>query len=73
MSTILVGMPPHLIGIVEMARQLGVSRQYVDRLSREDPTFPEPELELASGRVWSRKDFEKWARETGREIVGEGI
>jgi hypothetical protein len=51
-----------------MARQLGVSRQYVDRLSREDPTFPEPELELASGRIWSRSAFEKWAKATGREI-----
>jgi predicted DNA-binding transcriptional regulator AlpA len=71
-STTVVDVPPHLIGIVEMARQLGVSRQYVDRLSREDPTFPAPELELASGRVWLREAFEAWAKETGREIVGEG-
>lgn len=41
---------------------LDVSRQYVDRLTRVS-TFPEPEVELASGRVWSRELVETWARE----------
>jgi len=47
---------------------LGVSRQYVDRLSREDPAFPEPEVVLASGRVWTRQAIEKWAKATGRSV-----
>jgi hypothetical protein len=45
-----------------------VSRQYVDRLSREDDAFPVPELELASGRVWTRASIEKWAKATGRAV-----
>jgi len=59
-------MPHHLVGTAEIARLLGVSRQYVDRLSREDPTFPDPEVELASGRVWESKAIEKWAKAAGR-------
>ncbi len=46
---------------------LEVSRQYVDRLSRSDD-FPEPEVELASGRVWKRTAVEAWARRNGRVI-----
>jgi len=46
-----------------------VSRQYVDRLTREDD-FPEPEAELAGGRMWKREAIERWARANGREIRG---
>jgi hypothetical protein len=49
--------------------KLDVSRQYVDRLSREDPKFPKPEVELASGRVWSREAIEKWAKPAGRQVA----
>ena len=56
----------HLVGSAEIAEMLEVSRQYVDRLSKEDPTFPGPEVEIAAGRVWSREAVEKWARKTGR-------
>ena len=62
MSTTFGSMPHHLVGSAEIAEMLDVSRQYVDRLSRAS-TFPEPEVELASGRVWSREDVEAWARE----------
>lgn len=54
--------------MAEIAEMLGVVRQYVDRLSREDPRFPVPVAELKSGRVWQRADIVKWARATGREI-----
>jgi predicted DNA-binding transcriptional regulator AlpA len=47
---------------------LGCSRQWVNQMAREDPTFPAPEAELAGGRVWSREAIEKWAKATGREI-----
>ena len=59
-------MAQDLVGIAEIVKMLEVSRQYVDRLTREDPTFPEPEADLASGRVWDRKAVEAWARATGR-------
>ena len=65
-------MPHHLVGSAEIASMLAVSRQYVDRLSREDPSFPEPEVVLASGRVWSRPAIEKWAKASGRTIVENG-
>jgi predicted DNA-binding transcriptional regulator AlpA len=52
---------------------LGVSRQRVTQLANEE-TFPEPEVELASGRVWSRAAIEKWAqkREQARHASEEG-
>jgi predicted DNA-binding transcriptional regulator AlpA len=61
-------MPEELAGMAEIAEMLGVVRQYVDRLTREDPTFPEPVAELAAGRVWKRADIVKWAKATGREL-----
>jgi predicted DNA-binding transcriptional regulator AlpA len=51
---------------------IGTSRQYVDRLSREDAAFPEPEVTLKSGRVWSREAIEKWAKASKRKIVENG-
>ena len=66
MSTTFERMPHHLVGSAEIASMLDVSRQYVDRLTREDPTFPEPEVELSAGRVWSREAVEAWARANGR-------
>lgn len=56
----------HLMGVQEVARLLGVTRQRVDELSRTHADFPEPEAVLASGRVWRREDVEAWARRTGR-------
>jgi predicted DNA-binding transcriptional regulator AlpA len=71
-STTLDQMPHHLVGSSEIAGMLAVSRQYVDRLSREDSSFPEPEVTLASGRVWSRHAIEQWAKATGRPIGENG-
>ena len=70
MSTTLDGMPHHLVGSAEIASMLSVSRQYVDRLSKE-PGFPEPEVTLISGRVWLREAIEKWAAAKGRTIAGQ--
>lgn len=44
---------------------LGVSRQYVDRLSRAED-FPSPVGQISAGRIWRREDVEAWARQTGR-------
>jgi predicted DNA-binding transcriptional regulator AlpA len=64
-------MTHHLVGLTEIAGMFGVSRQYIDRLVRQDG-FPAPEAVISAGRIWSREAIEVWARETGREIVGEG-
>ena len=55
-------MAHHLVGTSEIAEMFDVSRQYADRLTRS-ASFPAPEVELASGRVWSRESVEAWARE----------
>lgn len=59
-------MTHHLVGAHEAAELLGVSRQRVDQLAKADPTFPKPEAELRSGRVWKREAIEAWAKRTGR-------
>lgn len=56
----------HLVGVAEIAKMLGISRQRVDELLRTDPAFPEPAARLTAGRVWETADVERWARETGR-------
>lgn len=61
-------MTHHLVGAVEIAAMLDVTRQRVYQLTNEDPTFPEPEVELASGRVWKREAIERWAKANGRTI-----
>jgi len=59
--------PHHLVGAAEIAAMLDVSRQRVTQLARE-PGFPEPEIELASGRVWKREAIVRWARANGKAI-----
>jgi predicted DNA-binding transcriptional regulator AlpA len=61
----------HLVGAVEIAAMFGVSRQRVNQIAKDDPTFPAPTAYLATGRIWSREAVEKWAKATGRTIVGE--
>jgi predicted DNA-binding transcriptional regulator AlpA len=59
-----------VLGVTEVAKLLGISRQRVDQLSNSDPDFPEPFAELGRGRVWTREAVEKWAKATGREVPG---
>jgi predicted DNA-binding transcriptional regulator AlpA len=61
-----VGKKLPLVGVTEVREFLGVSRQRVHQLIRDDPTFPEPVAELASGKIWLRPDVEAWARRKGR-------
>jgi predicted DNA-binding transcriptional regulator AlpA len=56
----------HLVGVTEIAEMLGLSRQRVNQMVRDDPVFPRPEAELTGGRVWRTEVIEEWARETGR-------
>jgi len=50
----------HLVGVAELAELLGVSRQRAVQIADSFQDFPEPEVELASGRVWKRSDVESW-------------
>ena len=64
-----------LVGVDEIVRLVGISRQRVNALVRSDSAFPEPLAELAAGRIWDRAEIEKWvtqrARGEQREIVSE--
>jgi predicted DNA-binding transcriptional regulator AlpA len=61
-----------LVGVAEIARMLGVSRQRVDQMARSDPEFPAPVAELTAGRIWRLQDIERWARSTGRVLERDG-
>jgi hypothetical protein len=60
---------PRMVGVAEVAAELGVSRQRVSELSQQ-VGFPRPVASLAAGPVWlasSIKRFvESWSRKPGR-------
>lgn len=69
-----------MVGVAEIAELLGVSRQRVNQLASSYADFPEPEADLAAGRVWSREAVEGWlalhperkaGRAEGRPIMFE--
>ena len=60
------GVTHHLVGATEIAAMLGVTRQRVGQIAREDATFPTPSAWLATGRVWETEAVEAWARAAGR-------
>jgi predicted DNA-binding transcriptional regulator AlpA len=55
-----------LVGVAEIADILGVTRQRVHQLMRTRSDFPPPLAELAIGRVWDRKDIERWSQSLNR-------
>jgi len=58
---------PDLSGVMpvsEVARIIGRTRQRVDQLTRDDPTFPEPIWHWPPRlRLWWRPEVEAWARD----------
>ena len=52
----------HLMGVTEVAKRLGVSRQRVHQL-RSGPDFPEPVALLAAGPIGESIDIEDWVAE----------
>jgi prophage regulatory protein len=62
-----------LVGVTEVREMLGVSRQRVHQIIRDDPTFPPPVAELAAGNVWMRPDIVAWAKRRGRLKRGRDI
>ena len=57
-----------LVGLHELSVLFRVSSQRADQLTHT-AKFPRPVAQLASGRVWRRSAVEKWAKETGRELL----
>lgn len=57
------------MGAAEVAEFLGVTRQRVHSLTRRKD-FPKPVAVLAAGKIWRRRDIERWdaahARRPGR-------
>lgn len=51
----------HLVGTTEVAKMLGVTRQRVLQLAKEEG-FPEPTVILKGGYVWHTEDIEAWAK-----------
>ena len=56
-----------LVGVREISKLLGVSRQRADQVVRTKG-FPDPVADLASGRIWERASVVRWAREAGRSV-----
>ena len=57
-----------LLGVADIARLLGITRQRVEQLAQRDD-FPEP-AGLVGGRrrVWHEADIRRWAKKTGRRV-----
>lgn len=58
------------MSVAEIADMLGVSRRQVHRLAAQSG-FPAPAEVLAVGRVWRRRDIEKWAATKRRRPGGQ--
>jgi predicted DNA-binding transcriptional regulator AlpA len=60
---------PDLVGVTEIARVLGITRQRATKLTKQQG-FPEPVALLASGSVWTRSSLDRflqwWTRKRGR-------
>ena len=61
----------NLVGLTEIARMLGVSRQRAHQLAQTDD-FPRPAAELANGRVWEIDDVDAWMREREQRGTAAG-
>ena len=61
---------PELVGVSEIARLFGITRQRASALPDTAPAFPAPVATLASGPVWRRQDLTRfettWPRRSGR-------
>lgn len=54
-------MTAQLLGLSDIARRLGMSRQRMHRLAKTPRAdFPRPAHELPTGRYWRESDIERW-------------
>ncbi len=63
--------PMDVMGVPEIARLLGVSRQRVYQLIDAYDDFPRPVARLAVGRIWSKAAVEEWNRLHGERPSGK--
>ena len=56
---------PDLVGVIEIARELGITRQRAIKLTKQQG-FPEPVALLASGSVWTRPSLDRFIEESTR-------
>jgi hypothetical protein len=71
-------MSHHLVGIAEISHMMKVTPQRVIQIVAAYEDFPEPEAELAAGRVWKTADVKDWLakhknRKPGRPRKAGGI
>ncbi len=59
---------PTPIGPREVGVILGVNRQRVLQIQRDHADFPEPWVELGTGRIWRDTDVIAWALSKGRVV-----
>ena len=63
-----------LLGVRELASELGVTPQRVSELWKKNRSFPNPWAQLASGPVWRRSEIDDfiagWPRKGGRPKSG---
>ena len=61
---------PDVVGPIEAAELLGVSRQRVHQLASDNTRFPKPVIVTKSGSLWARSAIEafdrSWTRKPGR-------
>lgn len=59
--------PDDLVGTLEIAARLGVSRtQVVHTWRQRHPDFPQPIAVVSRTLVWDWNEVERWAKATGR-------
>ncbi|HEY5013214.1 MAG TPA: DNA-binding protein [Acidimicrobiia bacterium] len=54
-----------LLTLADIGRMFSVTRQAAGKWAKAED-FPAPLGQTGTGRVWKRKDVERWARKVGR-------
>lgn len=57
---------PEVVGTIEIAKRLKVSRGTVDQWRQRQLGFPAPHWEVGGRPAWRWKDVERWAIDSGR-------
>lgn len=60
------------VGISEIARIAGVSRDTVDEWTRRHSDFPAPRWRIGARPAWQAADVERWLADTGRSYIPAG-
>jgi chromosome partitioning protein len=55
-----------LVGMYEVAKMFGVSKQVISNWRTRHDDFPEPLATLAMGSIFSRNDLRRWGRSNGK-------